>query len=78
MCAAFLDLRKAFDSLDHFILCHWLSDLGVSCATLCWFRNYLTDTYRCHHVKCQNQFSSWCMMKGGILQGSALGPLLYF
>ena len=41
-----------------------LSDLGVSCAALRWFKNYLTDRHHC--AKCQNQFSSWQKMKGGI------------
>ena len=56
VCAAFLDMQKAFDSLDHCTLLCRLSDLGVSCAALCWFKNYLTDRHHC--VKCQNQFSS--------------------
>ena len=73
VCAAFLDLRKAFDSLDHYILLCRLSDLGVSYASLRWFKNYLTDRH--HRVKCQDQFSSWQKMK--VPQGSALGPLLF-
>ena len=68
VCAAFLDLRKAFDSLDHCTLLCRLSGLGVSCAALHWFKHYLTDRH--HRVKCQNQFSSWQKMKGGIPQGS--------
>ena len=37
VCAAFLDILKAFDSLDHCTLLCRLSDLGVSCAALRWF-----------------------------------------
>ena len=43
ICAAFLDHQKAFDSLDRCILLCQLSDLRVSHAALCWFKNYLTD-----------------------------------
>ena len=54
VCASFLDIRKAFYSLDHCVLLHRLFDLGVSCVALHWFRDYLTDRY--HHIKCQGQF----------------------
>ena len=31
VCAAFIDLRKAFDSLDHYLLLQRISELGVHC-----------------------------------------------
>ena len=43
VCAAFLDLRKAFDSLDHCLLLKRLFDLGVSGVELTWFTDYLTQ-----------------------------------
>jgi len=43
VCAAFLYLRKVFDSLDHAILLDRLYKLGVSGTELLWFRLYITD-----------------------------------
>ena len=73
VCAAFLDLRKAFDSLDHSILlkCLHQLQLGVCNMELKWFCNYLID--RLQRVKCDNNYSERGSVLGGIPQGSALG-----
>ena len=42
VCAAFLDLRKAFDSLDHCLLLHCLFNLGISGPKLMWFTDYIS------------------------------------
>ena len=43
VCAAFIDLRKAFDSLGHCLLLQRISELGVHCQVLAWFKNYVSE-----------------------------------
>ncbi len=44
--AVFLDLRKAFDCVDHEILLSKLSAYLSTCDSISWFRNYLCDRYQ--------------------------------
>ncbi len=39
----FLDLKKAFDTVDHKIAINLLSNMNISPATLKWFKDYLSE-----------------------------------
>ncbi|CAB3991372.1 Hypothetical predicted protein [Paramuricea clavata] len=70
-----LDLSKAFDSLDHFILLRKLSNIGISKPALFWFKSYLTG--RCQSVRIASVLSDECEITRGVPQGSILGPVLF-
>lgn len=71
----FLDLSKAFDTVDHSILIQKLRLYGLSVQTLKWFESYLTDRTQCCSIN--GHFSSFKKIKCGVPQGSILGPLLF-
>ena len=71
----FLDLSKAFDTVDHEILIKKLEYCGIRGLTLQWFRNYLSN--RNQIVRYKSQHSKGLEMKCGVPQGSVLGPLLF-
>jgi hypothetical protein len=70
-----LDLRKAFDLVDHSLLLQKLHLYGLDDQALSWFTSYLKD--REFQVKIENELSSKASIKSGVPQGSILGPLLF-
>ena len=73
--AIFMDLSKAFDTLNHDILLHKLSYYGVKHNSLSWFESYLTN--RKQYVSFNNHKSNTSHTSLGVPQGSILGPLLF-
>ena len=71
----FLDLSKAFDTIDHTILLNNLCRYGIRGVTLNWFKHYLND--RKQFVSYNNTTSASIKVTCGVPQGSILGPLLF-
>ena len=73
--AVFIDLRKAFDSVNHTLLLDKIRSCGVTDTELLWFRSYLTN--RKQAVSYQNVLSDLDQLSTGVPQGSILGSLLF-
>ena len=73
--ALFLDLSKAFDTLEHSVLLRKLEIYGIRGPLLDWYRSYLTQ--RKLMAKCNNILSGNYDIRYGTPQGSCLGPLLF-
>ena len=71
----FLDLAKAFDTVDHKILLSKLEHYGVKDKALDWFKSYLSNRYQ--QVSCNGKLSNFQLIMFGVPQGSILGPLLF-
>ena len=73
--AIYMDLSKAFDTLDHKILLHKLRYYGIKGKELDWFQSYLTN--RQQFVEINGTISDSKSITTGVPQGSVLGPLLF-
>ena len=73
--AAFIDLRKAFDTVDHTILLSKLKCYGVSRNNLEWCTNYLSN--RSQSTLANGVLSPEHKITCGVPQGSVIGPLFF-
>ena len=71
----FLDLSKAFHTLDHQILFSKLEHYGIRGIALQWTKSYFYN--RRQFVQFNVTRSTECFIKCGVPQGSILGPLLF-
>lgn len=71
----FIDLKKAFDTLNHDILLSKLSWYGMRGMALNWLRSYLHN--RKQYVQLTDVKSELMEIKCGVPQGSILGPKLF-
>jgi len=73
--AIFLDLAKAFDTVNYKILLQLLPSFGIKNVSLNWFKSYLTN--RKQMVKINNVVGHESSINYGVPQGSVLWPILF-
>ena len=70
-----IDLKSAFDTVNHKILLNKLELYGIRGHGLAWIKSYLEN--REFQVAINNKFSTKRTLNTGIPQGSILGPILF-
>ena len=71
----FIDLKIAFDAVNHDIICQKLNYYGIQQRELLWFQSYLSNQEQlCSFNGTDSEINS---INIGTPQGSSLGPLLF-
>ena len=71
----FIDLSKAFDTVDHYILITKLKQYGMQGNNIRWFDSYFSN--RKQYIAYNNKSTSFRDITCGVPQGSILGPLQF-
>ena len=74
-CATYIDLSKAFDTVDRKILLNKLEDYGMRWLPLQLFQSYLSN--RKQYTLMNGALSSLLDIELGVPQGSTLGPIIF-
>ena len=74
-CSVFLDISKAFDSVDHDLLLQKLQFYGVRGLPLELLSSYLNERYQCTMI--DDEISTFRHISCGVPQGSVLAPFLF-
>ena len=72
---AYLDFRKAFDTVSHRKLLERMRQYGFNGKIYGWIKEFLSS--RQMRVLVNGKFSKWLEVLSGIPQGSVIGPLLF-
>ena len=74
-CGIFIDLKKAFDTVNYEILLTKLEHYGIRGVINCWFRSHLSD--RRQSIEIDKRISETETIVYGVPQSSVLGTLLF-
>ena len=72
----FLDIKKAFDTVDHNILLRKLKHYKINGTVYKWFESYLCNRYQ--STKLGKRISIVLLILLGVPQGSILGPIFFY
>ena len=72
----FIDLSKAFDTVDHSLLLNKLELYGITDRNYAWIKSYLSNRLPDIQIN-ENSRTEFCVVRCGVPQGSILGPVLF-